>query len=93
MTLPRRCARVLLRSATLLRLQWPLWSATAADVARGEEIVQGKCFICRGAAGESSSPVFPPAGGAERRVADPELAQMGRFTPCTQKAISSLSGM
>lgn len=30
---------------------------------RAEEIVQGKCFICHGADGESSSPVFPRLAG------------------------------
>lgn len=47
----------------------------APDVARGEEIVQGKCFICHGAGGESSSPVFPRlagqnAGYVARQLAD-----------------------
>jgi cytochrome c553 len=98
----------------------------AADNARAEEIVQGKCFICHGADGESASPAFPRLAGQhsaylarqladyksgkrksstmqpmvedlsaddfkllgtyfEKRptqahaVADPELAQMGRF--------------
>jgi len=37
--------------------------ARAADLARAEEIVQGKCFICHGADGESSSPVFPRLAG------------------------------
>jgi len=37
--------------------------ALAADLAKAEEIVQGRCFICHGANGESSSPAFPrPAG-------------------------------
>lgn len=72
---PRRCLRALLRAATLLLLQWPLWSAAAPDLARGEEIVLGKCFICHGAAGESSSPVFPRlagqnAGYVARQLAD-----------------------
>jgi cytochrome c553 len=42
-----------------------LWtcSTQAADLARAEEIVQGKCFICHGADGESSSPVFPRLAG------------------------------
>jgi len=31
----------------------------ARDAARGEELVQAKCFICHGATGESSSPAFP----------------------------------
>ena len=50
-------------------------SATAADLQRAEEIVQGKCFICHGADGESSSPVFPRlagqnAGYVARQLAD-----------------------
>jgi cytochrome c553 len=98
----------------------------AADAARAEEIVQGKCFICHGADGESASPAFPRLAGQHaaylarqladyksgkrksgtmqpmvedlnaddfkalgayfesrkpqpHAVADPELAQMGRF--------------
>jgi cytochrome c553 len=38
-------------------------AAQAADPTRAEEIVQGKCFICHGADGESSSPVFPRLAG------------------------------
>lgn len=36
---------------------------TAGELARAEEIVQGKCFICHGVDGESSSPVFPRLAG------------------------------
>src|SRR5574343_1827043 len=36
---------------------------SAKDQARAEEIVQGKCFICHGVDGESSSPVFPRLAG------------------------------
>lgn len=39
------------------------FAAHAADQARAEEIVSGKCFICHGADGESSSPVFPRLAG------------------------------
>ena len=46
-----------------LLLQLPATGMAAPDLARGEEIVQGKCFICHGAAGESSSPVFPRLAG------------------------------
>ena len=47
----------------------------AADTSRAEEIVQGKCFICHGAEGESSSPLFPRlagqhAGYIARQLAD-----------------------
>ncbi|MBK6471284.1 MAG: cytochrome c4 [Betaproteobacteria bacterium] len=37
--------------------------AAQADKVRAEEIVQGKCFICHGADGESSSPAFPRLAG------------------------------
>lgn len=37
--------------------------ASAADAARAEEIVQARCFICHGAGGESSTPVFPRLAG------------------------------
>jgi cytochrome c553 len=50
-------------------------AAGAADDPRAVEIVQGKCFICHGADGESSSPVFPRLAGQhalyiERQLAD-----------------------
>lgn len=35
----------------------------AADLAKAEEIVMGRCFICHGANGESSSPAFPRLAG------------------------------
>jgi cytochrome c553 len=38
-------------------------TTAAADLKRAEEIVSGKCFICHGAEGESSSPVFPRLAG------------------------------
>ncbi len=45
-------------------LSWaPTAAVAAADLQRAEEIVQGKCFICHGAEGESSSPVFPRLAG------------------------------
>ena len=45
-----------------------LFSATvqadaAADLARAEEIVSGRCFLCHGLEGESASPVFPRLAG------------------------------
>jgi cytochrome c553 len=38
-------------------------AASPAELARGEEIVQAKCFICHGAEGESASPAFPRLAG------------------------------
>lgn len=60
-------------AAVLLHV--PLHAQAASAAERGEEIVQGKCFICHGVAGESSSPVFPRlagqnAGYVARQLAD-----------------------
>lgn len=48
----------------------------AADpaAARAEEIVQGKCFICHGVDGESSSPVFPRLAGQHAAYIARQLA-------------------
>ena len=48
--------------------------AQGADPVRAEEIVQGKCFICHGAAGESSSPVFPRLAGQNAAYVARQLA-------------------
>ncbi len=54
--------------------------ARAADAARALEIVQGRCFICHGADGESSSPVFPRLAGQHAGYVARQLAdyQSGR---------------
>ncbi len=48
--------------------------ARAEDTKRAEEIVQGKCFICHGAEGESSSPVFPRLAGQHAAYTARQLA-------------------
>jgi len=48
--------------------------AAAADLKRAEEIVMGKCFICHGAEGESSSPVFPRLAGQHAAYVARQLA-------------------
>lgn len=48
--------------------------AQAADVNRVTEIVQGKCFICHGMEGESSSPVFPRLAGQHAAYIARQLA-------------------
>jgi cytochrome c553 len=48
--------------------------AHAADTARAEDIVQGKCFICHGVDGESSSPVFPRLAGQHANYVARQLA-------------------
>ncbi len=79
----------------LLLLAWlgaaiaPLAShaAEAALVARGEELVQAKCFICHGANGESSSPVFPRLAGQHAGYLARQLAdyQSGRRKSSTMQ--------
>ncbi len=49
-------------------------SAGAADLTRAVEIVEGKCFICHGAEGESSSPVFPRLAGQHASYVERQLA-------------------
>ena len=49
-------------------------SATAADLAKAEEIVQGRCFMCHGANGESSSPAFPRLAGQNAAYVARQLA-------------------
>ena len=66
-------SRLLLCLAAWL-LQLPATSSAAGDVARGEELVQGKCFICHGSAGESSSPVFPRLAGQNAAYVARQLA-------------------
>lgn len=38
-------------------------AAEPVDLARAEEIVAGRCFLCHGLEGESASPVFPRLAG------------------------------
>ena len=39
------------------------FAADKFDLARAEEIVSGRCFLCHGLEGESASPVFPRLAG------------------------------
>lgn len=48
--------------------------ANAADATRALEIVQGKCFICHGVEGESSSPLFPRLAGQHAAYVARQLA-------------------
>jgi cytochrome c553 len=48
--------------------------AAAADLKRAQEIVEGKCFICHGMDGESSSPIFPRLAGQNAQYVARQLA-------------------
>lgn len=73
-----RCGRLAplraLLLVPLLALVPPLVSAQGADMKRAEEIVSGKCFLCHGAEGESSSPVFPRLAGQHAAYVARQLA-------------------
>ncbi len=50
--------------AALLCLQGAAWGVDgAAQMQRGEELVMGRCFLCHGATGDSSSPLYPKLAG------------------------------
>ena len=52
----------------------PLLARASADEERARDIVQGKCFICHGADGESSSPIFPRLAGQHAAYVARQLA-------------------
>jgi len=52
----------------------PGLAPAAPDEDRAREIVQGKCFICHGVDGESSSPVFPRLAGQHASYVARQLA-------------------
>lgn len=71
------------------------------DLKRAEEIVSGRCFLCHGMEGESSSPLFPRLAGqhpeymtkqlsdfkAGKRKSDTMKAQAEELTPLEMKAL------
>lgn len=47
--------------------------AAATDVARGEQIVHERCFVCHGFDGESSTPAFPRLAGQHAAYVERQL--------------------
>lgn len=69
-------------------------AAHAADLSRAVEIVEGKCFICHGLEGESSSPVFPRLAGQHAAYVARQLADYKsgkRKNDTMQSMVSDLS--
>lgn len=66
--------------AGLYALMLLVGQAQAADLKRAEEIVMGQCFVCHGADGESSTPLFPRLAGQHAAYIARQLAdyQAGR---------------
>lgn len=50
-------------SVAVVLMSGALAGAHGADVKRAQEIVEGKCFICHGLEGDSSSPIYPRLAG------------------------------
>ncbi len=61
-------------AAALTLLAAGATAQAAPELARAEQIVQGKCFICHGIGGESSSPVFPRLAGQNAAYVARQLA-------------------
>lgn len=74
MTEPRGGVHRLLALAAAALLALAGTAVRANDAARAQEIVSGKCFICHGADGESSSPVFPRLAGQHSAYIARQLA-------------------
>lgn len=69
-------------------------AADAALMARAEDIVQGKCFICHGANGESSTPVFPRLAGQHAAYVSRQLSDFlsgRRRSAAMQPMVADLS--
>lgn len=87
--------------ATLLSL--PVQAAEKVDLARAEEIVSGRCFLCHGMEGESASPVFPRLAGQHseyiakqlgefksgKRKSDTMKPQSEELTPAEMKSLGA----
>lgn len=76
-------------------------AADAPDLARAEEIVSGRCFLCHGMEGEAASAVFPRLAGQHweytfkqlrefksgKRKSDTMKPQAEELTPAEMKAL------
>ena len=87
--------------ATLLSA--PAFADPKADMARAEEIVSGRCFLCHGMEGEAASQVFPRLAGQHseygakqladfksgKRKSESMKAQVEELTPAEMKALGT----
>jgi cytochrome c553 len=85
----------------LAGLGLPALAATPEEMARAEEIVGGRCFLCHGMEGESASAVFPRLAGQHseyiarqladfksgKRKSDTMKPQSEELTPAEMKAL------
>ncbi|MDP3540448.1 MAG: c-type cytochrome [Azonexus sp.] len=64
-------------------LSQPVQAAEKVDLARAEEIVSGRCFLCHGLEGESASPIFPRLAGQHWEYV---AKQLGEFKSGKRKS-------
>lgn len=89
--------------AAMVFLAGAVHAASPEDLARAEEIVGGRCFLCHGMQGESASPVFPRLAGQHAEYVAKQLAdfksgkrksetmrpQAEELTPAEMKALGA----
>jgi len=87
--------------ALMAAVALPVQSADQPDLARAEEIVSGRCFLCHGMEGEAASAVFPKLAGQHweytakqladfksgKRKSDSMQPQSEDLTPAEMKAL------
>ena len=64
-------------------LSGQVFAAEKLDLARAEEIVSGRCFLCHGLQGESASPIFPRLAGQHSEYI---AKQLGEFKSGKRKS-------
>lgn len=96
-------SKKLLLAMTLAVASGAALADAAAEQARAQEIVAGRCYLCHGAEGESASPVFPRLAGQHaeyiakqlgdfqsgKRKSDTMKPQAEELTPQEMKALGS----
>lgn len=70
-------------SVLSMLLSLPVQAADKVDLARAEEIVSGRCFLCHGLEGESASPIFPRLAGQHSEYI---AKQLGEFKSGKRKS-------
>jgi cytochrome c553 len=90
----RAASSVLLAAAAAATLATAVPDARAADAARVEEIVQGRCLICHGPEGENSTPAFPRLAGQNADYVARQLAEFRsgrRANPTMRSMVEDLT--
>ena len=71
---PGSIAKCLALAASCFALTAIAADPPAVDLTRAEEIHMGRCFMCHGAEGESSTPLYPRLAGQHYQYVAKQLA-------------------